>query len=144
MKAKRSTVNWYFRDGTPATKPGMVLGSKRWTAAMRRVELKLRDYKYKVVRVTPLWWGGRVSTVWVGLDQSFDSDPKHTPIIFETMVFPFRGWGDMDMDRYATEEQAIAGHWKLYREWSNPINLIKQLYWGLSWKLKIWKARRSK
>lgn len=62
-----------------------------------------------------------VSTVWLGLDMGFGLD---TPVIFETMVFtgpepsPDRKLGpplcDADgyelMDRYATKEQALAGH----------------------------------
>lgn len=48
-----------------------------------------------------------VSTVWLGLDHNFGDGP---PLIFETMVFaegsPWNEW----MDRYATEEEAAAGH----------------------------------
>ena len=57
------------------------------------------------------WW---VSTVWLGLNHRvFGLGP---PIIFETMVF-YRGkdkverpWLDEYMQRYATKEEALAGH----------------------------------
>lgn len=48
-----------------------------------------------------------VSTVFLGLDHQWGSGP---PILFETMVFG----GDFDewQYRYATLEEAIAGHYK--------------------------------
>lgn len=57
------------------------------------------------VRYTDLGALGRVSTVFLGLNHSYDDGP---PTIFETLVFD----GPMAdfMDRYSTEAQAIAGH----------------------------------
>ena len=49
--------------------------------------------------------GVTVSTVWLGIDHSFGTG---VPLIFETMVFG--GEFDQDMDRYATKEEALAGH----------------------------------
>ena len=46
-----------------------------------------------------------VSTVWLGLDHSFGDGPL---LIFETMVFG--GNLDLEMDRYTTEAEALAGH----------------------------------
>ena len=46
-----------------------------------------------------------VSTVWLGLDHSYDGGP---PLIFETMVFG--GGLDLEMERYSTEAEALAGH----------------------------------
>lgn len=53
-----------------------------------------------------------ISTVWVGLDMNLGwSD---VPIIFETMVFSLvegdADGHDLDCRRYATEEEAVAGH----------------------------------
>jgi hypothetical protein len=57
-----------------------------------------------------------VSTVWLGIDHGFG---RAAPIIFESMVFSAEPVieheggmhrQDFDMDRYATEEQAYAGH----------------------------------
>jgi hypothetical protein len=49
-----------------------------------------------------------VSTVWLGIDMGFRGG---TPIIFETMVFDAPdSWEDAGCWRYATEEEARAGH----------------------------------
>ena len=54
-----------------------------------------------------------ISTVWLGLDHSFDSGP---PLIFETMIFDKSGnpdsWSDIYMDRYPTKAEALEGHLK--------------------------------
>lgn len=62
--------------------------------------------KMRLFRQTNLPNGGRVSTVWLGIDHSFT--PDGPPLIFETMVFG----GPMDMytRRYSTQAQALAGH----------------------------------
>lgn len=49
-----------------------------------------------------------VSTVFLGLDHSFGGP---TPILFETMVFG--GPRDGESERYATRDEAIAGHWRI-------------------------------
>ena len=46
-----------------------------------------------------------ISTVWLGLDHG---DGMGAPMIFETLVFG--GELDGDGERYATLEQAVAGH----------------------------------
>lgn len=54
-----------------------------------------------------------VSTIWLGLDHSFNSD---VPLIFETMVFmvndkgDISNWSELYSDRYSTIEEARAGH----------------------------------
>lgn len=48
----------------------------------------------------------RVSTVWLGLDHSFNGDSA--PLIFETMVF--EGDSDGDCERYTTLTEAQRGH----------------------------------
>ncbi len=47
----------------------------------------------------------RISTVFLGLDHSFDEGP---PILYETLVFG--GALDGEMDRYATHIEAVDGH----------------------------------
>ena len=47
-----------------------------------------------------------VSTIWLGLDHGYDGKLA----IFETMVFADGSWSDLYCDRYATEEDARAGH----------------------------------
>jgi len=51
----------------------------------------------------------RVSTVFLGLDHSFDEGP---PQLFETMVFG--GPLADEMDRYATWAEAKSGHAKMF------------------------------
>lgn len=48
---------------------------------------------------------GRVSTVFLGLNQNFDDGP---PLLFETMVFG--GTLDGEMERYTTWGEAQQGH----------------------------------
>lgn len=83
--------NWYFdRQGRPIT---VQEWERIWRCSDRHVDL------------TDLGSLGRISTVYLGLNHAFGEGP---PIIFETMIFG----GPMDeyMDRYSTEEEAIAGH----------------------------------
>jgi hypothetical protein len=56
--------------------------------------------------------GCMISTVWLGINHNWGDGP---PLIFETMVFPLKDSGKWNleplyMDRYATEEEARAGH----------------------------------
>jgi len=53
-----------------------------------------------------------VSTVWLGLDHQWGDGP---PLIFETMVFGGRGKLADAQQRYATREQALAGHAEMVR-----------------------------
>ena len=57
-----------------------------------------------------------VSTVFLGLDHSFGGP---TPVLFESMVFPNDSHSDLDCRRYATWEEAEAGHAELVKEWKN-------------------------
>ena len=50
----------------------------------------------------------RVSTVFIGLDYNFL--PEGPPLLFETMIF--KGKHDQYQERYATFEEAKAGHEK--------------------------------
>ena len=98
---------YYDIDGQP-------IGMMTWA--------KLQNPTYKRVAEDTIEVDGKsywVSTVWMGLDHSF-SLGDHPPIIFETMVFLTEGvskpawdggdWSDLAMDRYATKEEALAGH----------------------------------
>lgn len=69
----------------------------------------------RVVAVTDLPDGKRVSTVFLGLNHAFGDGP---PLIFETMVFDHGSYGEVDMDRYTTEEQAKAGHEAMVTKWT--------------------------
>lgn len=56
-----------------------------------------------------------VSTIWLGMDHGllFDSDLNAYPLVFETMVFVDGHWGELDMQRYSTYNDAIEGHKRL-------------------------------
>jgi hypothetical protein len=58
----------------------------------------------------------RISTVWVGINMSFHGFDGVPPLIFETMVFTTDGPADWGRQRYATEEQALAGHEEMCAE----------------------------
>ena len=64
-----------------------------------------------------------VSTVWLGLDHSYDSSEI---LIFETMVFKNDGqFEDLICERYSTEEAAKEGHKRIADEWiRNKITFV--------------------
>lgn len=86
-------------------------------ADYRAIERLLSDREYKQVALTPLpnlRKGARVSTVWLGLNHRYGEGP---PLIFETMVFGNAGWSlEVDSERYATLEEAKAGHEAMVRK----------------------------
>jgi hypothetical protein len=53
----------------------------------------------------------RVSTVFLGIDHSFDTTEESTPILFETMIFG--GAYDQFQWRYTTAEEALEDHAKI-------------------------------
>jgi len=76
---------------------------------------KLEDSKYKIIKQTTLPDGKLVSTVWLGLNHNFGAGD---PLIFETMVFPNKkDFGELDVDRYSTLEQAKLGHSMMVDKW---------------------------
>jgi len=73
-----------------------------------------QDRSYKNIKQTTLKDGKWISTVWLGINHSFDKNL----LIFETMVFPNKGnWGEIDMDRYPTLKEAKAGHEKMVKKY---------------------------
>jgi hypothetical protein len=135
---------WYLRDGSPIFPEGTESLSKEWHEGMKKMEEKLQDPAYKVVKQQTLWWGGWVSTVWIGLDMSYI--PHEKPIIFETMVFRNkRDFDEMDMERYSTEEEAWAGHKAMVKKWNNPLLVLRRYYsaWKHSRDIKAFLKRRG-
>lgn len=51
--------------------------------------------------------GYRISTVRLPFDHGYSED---APRWYETMIFAVGSWSDLFCDRYATEEEAVAGH----------------------------------
>lgn len=72
------------------------------------------DGPSRIIERTNLWWGGYVSTVWLGLDHSLGGGK---PLIFETMIFG-RDGASSDMQRYSTRILAVLGHNKIVKEYS--------------------------
>lgn len=87
---------WYDRQGNPLT-----------NAALRALP---PDYKRVANHDGDTF---QVSTVWLGLDHSYDGGP---PLIFESMVFGHRHPLDQVQRRYSTEAEALAGHKTLVAE----------------------------
>lgn len=102
--------NYYDRQGKPLT-------LEEW-ANYNYIEGRGENKDYRRIRETTVgsYW---VSTVWIGIDLSFGG---LRPLIFETVVFPksrdaIESFEDRDMERYATEEEAIKGHNRMVRRW---------------------------
>lgn len=99
---------YFDRQGQPIT-------LDEWAEHLRG-EYKRVAQDYVIVDGEPLW----LSTVWIGLDMSFDYRPGHIPIIFETMTFGHGGDADVQR-RYPTEAAALAGHDRILAELTDPI-----------------------
>src|SRR5215475_11220125 len=84
-----SRPRYYSRQGRPLT-------LTEWAQAFENMTEEARD---------PI----TVSTVWIGLDHRWFADGP--PLIFESMVFG--GTYDGKAERYATEAEALAGHWRM-------------------------------
>lgn len=97
------TFQYYGMDGEP-------IDLDEWSA--------LREGDGRRVAETHLPGGVWVSTVLLGMDHNFGSGP---PLIFETMVFGPDDMSDLDMDRYPTKEQALAGHEAIVTKWTGWI-----------------------
>ena len=80
---------------------------------------RCENRNYKIVKQEYIPDGKWISTVWLGLDHSFGRPP---PMIFETMVFPKKDeWLEIDVARYTTEAEALAGHKAMVDEWTSKI-----------------------
>jgi hypothetical protein len=90
-------IDYFGRDGQRITRDEYVARlSPAWT---------INGEEYRRVAWTEID-DGFVSTVWLGLDHGFGEGP---PLIFETMIVRRGEWLDF-CERYATEDEAIAGH----------------------------------
>lgn len=86
-----------------------------------------KNFANRVVKQETLPDGKWVSTTLIGLDHRFIGDGP--PLIFETMVFPEEcNWSELDVRRYATEEEARAGHEEMVRYWSGETaDVVKEI-----------------
>jgi hypothetical protein len=60
------------------------------------------------VSLSSLPSNAELSTVFLGINHRFSSDPKAPPIVFESKVFG--GPHDQEMRRYSTYQEAVEGH----------------------------------
>lgn len=97
----------------------------------------IEDPGYKTIGRTRLWWGGIVSTVWLGLNHAYRENECE---IFETMVFTwnYTSIGDY-CERYATLEQAEQGHKEAIKIFNHPKYIVP----AIAEAIKIWRRRRE-
>ena len=103
-KAVRYGVRYYKMDGTPYTGPNAMMN---WAKDFEEQD--------RIIGRTPLPGGGRVSTVWLGLDHNFIMGGPI--LIFETMVFSKLGEA-LDQQRYSTLKEARKGHKETVKRWT--------------------------
>ena len=99
---------YFDRQGRPIT-------MRQWAAMHPNDEAAFE--RQRRVAITE-WADVRVSTVWLGLNHAYGDTP---PLIFETMVFAPGREGDEECWRYSTEEQALAGHYRVVAEWRERV-----------------------
>ena len=75
--------------------------------------------KERIVKQETLPSGYWVSTVFLGIDHNFEL--SGSPLLFETMVFSEKEGkkDEVDMERYATYEEAEKGHEKMVNKYKN-------------------------
>lgn len=96
---------YYDRQGNPMT-------LMEWAALYENADIKS-------VKRDVLEDGKVVSTIWKGLDHRFG---EGAPLIFETMVFPSEeDFGELDGERYSTEDEAIVGHIAMVGKWTEHV-----------------------
>jgi hypothetical protein len=134
---------YFRRDGTPYD-PKDGNPTLQWAADHE-------DIRLRRVCFTRLWWGGHLSTVWLGLDHGWMSK---RPIIFESMLFTWAYQADLfdcgrsrrfhpeaGQWRYATEKQAIRMHSALVRHYRWPWRCLAG--WAWDW-FKSWERENAK
>lgn len=115
---------FYRRDGTPIDGEDAALV---WARAFGQENRRVAE--------TQFWWGGYVSTVFLGLEHGIDAMDR--PLIFETMVFPPFAMFELAMRRYATEDEAKAGHAKLAARWRHR---FWYMFYGV---VRQWQSKRA-
>ena len=95
-------IMYYDKQGQPIVSESDIDACLIWAKLFE-------DQEYQRVAKTKLVNDVLISTVWIGIDHSFLTEGL--PMIFETMVFGENAvQGDEYQERYATEEEALAGH----------------------------------
>lgn len=136
---------WDRVDGTHFDRKGNPISMRNYA--------RLHNGEYSVVKqeyVANYW----VSTVWLGINHSFGHGPPliFETMVFDADAPDYRlfdylpddwkfedglpddlperpevtRWQELDMDRYTTEEQALAGHAKIVQELKERIELLRR------------------
>ena len=106
------TTRYILVDGVPKAEPDTWTWGK-WMQQPDNKRIAFSECKHHVV-----------STVFLGLDHSFDGG---IPILFESMVFTKKAWygaatlPDQDQRRYTTRAEASVGHEELVKEWQDKL-----------------------
>lgn len=95
-------TNYILVDGKPTEEPDIIKWGKWFQDADRHVAQD-DDEKYKI------------STIFLGINHNFGEEGP--PLLFETMVFKRGSWSEEDCARYATQEEAEAGHAAMVAKW---------------------------
>lgn len=105
LSGSPSFTPYYSPDGQPCT--------------LRQYTAWREDKDIRQVALDELRWSRRrglwISTVYLGLDHGFGLEDGAPPLIYETMAFRRGTFDDADCERWATREQAAAGHEALLR-----------------------------
>jgi len=100
------TGNYILKDGKPVLEEDILKWAKWYESADRVLACEERGHI-------------RVSTVFLAVDHNFYGSDQ--PVLWETLVFG--GELDGEMDRYSSEEEAIAGHRAMVnRAWPEVYN----------------------
>jgi hypothetical protein len=104
---------WLFKDGQvkpvfdltdwASRRKTAIEDSDGWVAWARVADDRISEER-----------GLRVSTVFLGMNHSYDGGP---PLLFETMVFRLDEFEEFDIDRYATYQEALMGHEEMCQRW---------------------------
>ena len=78
-----------------------------WALAYDKVSRK--------VERTPMGKRSFVSTVFLGLDHSYNPEPGAAPVLFETMAFN-NDWNEIFTRRYCHWSEAVQGHAEVVKE----------------------------
>lgn len=90
-------------------KEGREVGVEEWSALFEQGDRHVARDEISEKSVV-------VSTVWIGLSWALEVEDGGRPLIFETMVFPEDSYEDLLCYRWATADEAKAGHERLVRD----------------------------
>jgi hypothetical protein len=125
---------WDEADGHHLSMEGVPITFREWAILWHDKESRIVKQEYVLHR--KLKYGGFwISTVWLGINYQWGDGP---PLIFETMAFgvqPARwndvvldvsDWGELDMARYSTKEQALLGHAAMVQKFRRKLGSYRQ------------------